>query len=82
MGLSESESSVVHLVVDNSRSHLPRLSYRPDEAADMLGLSRRSVDRLIASGQLRSIKMLRARLIPAASIESFLASQETTAKAA
>ena len=51
-----------------------RKSVRPAEAARLLGVCRDTVYVLIRSGQLRSIKAGRARLIPIAAIDDFLSS--------
>jgi excisionase family DNA binding protein len=45
---------------------------RLDEAADLIRLSERELRRRIASGELRSIKVGRARLIPRAALAEFL----------
>jgi excisionase family DNA binding protein len=47
-------------------------AYRTDDAAEQLGLSRREVQRLITSGELRSISVGRARLVPREAITEFL----------
>ena len=49
-----------------------RKSVRPAEAARLLGVCRDTVYVLIRSGQLRSIKAGRARLIPITAIDEFL----------
>jgi excisionase family DNA binding protein len=49
-----------------------RKSVRPAEAARLLGVCRDTVYVLIRSGQLRSLKAGRARLIPVAAIDEFL----------
>lgn len=43
-----------------------------DEAADALSVSRRTIERMIASGQLHSVKMRGLRRIPAAELERLL----------
>ena len=48
------------------------MSVRPVEAAELLGVSRDTVYVLLRSGQLRSLKVGRARLIPVSSLEEFL----------
>jgi excisionase family DNA binding protein len=50
----------------------PRLAYRVNETAQMLGISEKSVRRLIARGLLRTSKALRHLLIPRSEIERFL----------
>ena len=50
----------------------PRLAYRVQETAQMLGVSAKTVRRLIARGLLRLSKALRHLLIPRFEIERFL----------
>ncbi len=45
-----------------------RLTLRPNEAAALLGVSRRSIERAIASGKLRSTRGPGGRLIRAADV--------------
>lgn len=52
-----------------------RLSYSPAEAAGLLGVSRSTVNRLIACGELKSIRALGRRLIPAQSLEDLLSTK-------
>lgn len=50
-----------------------RLAYQVQEAADVLGVSRRQVERLMREGRLRYVLAgARKRLIPAAAIGEFL----------
>ena len=51
---------------------LPRLAYRVNEVAEMLGVSEKTVRRLIARGLLRPSKALRHHLIPRSQVEEFL----------
>ena len=46
-----------------------RLTYRIDEAAGCLGLSRRTIYELITRGKLKTIKIGRTRLIPASALK-------------
>ena len=55
---------------------MERKSVRPAEAARLLGVSREMVYVLMRSGQLRSIQLGRARLIPIAALDELLASQD------
>lgn len=48
------------------------LLYRPEEAASILGVSRTRVYDLIGSGQLRSVKLGRARRIPTEALRDFV----------
>lgn len=50
----------------------PKL-YRPEEAAQALGLSRSTVYELLADGRLASVKVGRSRRIPRAALDRFVA---------
>jgi excisionase family DNA binding protein len=50
-----------------------RLAYSPDEAAELLGISRELVHDLLRTGQLGSVKAGRRRLIGRHHLEEFLA---------
>ncbi len=52
-----------------------RLAYSPDEAAELLGISRELVHDLLRTGQLRSVKAGRRRLIARHHLEAFLAGE-------
>lgn len=54
-------------------------SVRPAEAARLLGVCRDTVYVLMRSGQLRSRKVGRARLIPMSAIDDFLEQPEDAA---
>ena len=47
-----------------------RLAYRIDEAAEMANVSRSTLYRLITMGKLRTIKIGRSRLVPAAALRT------------
>jgi excisionase family DNA binding protein len=51
----------------------PRLAFSPDEAAELLGISPELVFDLLRTGQLKSVKAGRRRLISRANIDTFLA---------
>jgi len=53
-----------------------KLSYRPEEAARMLGASRDTIFKLLATGQLRGFKIGAARFISAAELERFIRERE------
>jgi len=53
-----------------------RLAYSPDEAADLLGISRELVHDLLRTGQLRSVKAGRRRLIGRDHLTEFLAGEQ------
>jgi excisionase family DNA binding protein len=50
-----------------------RLLYDLDQAAEMLSVSRRVVDRLIRDGELDSVKLGRRRLVPHEALEAYVA---------
>jgi excisionase family DNA binding protein len=52
-----------------------RLAYSPDEAAELLGISRELVHDLLRTGQLGSRKAGRRRLIAKHHLEAFLAGE-------
>jgi excisionase family DNA binding protein len=53
-----------------------RLAYSPEEAADLLGISRELVHDLLRTGQLGSRKAGRRRLISKHHLEEFLAAEQ------
>lgn len=55
-----------------SAAPIDRLAYSVQEAVFLLGLSRTHINRLIASGELGSIKAGSRRLIPHAAVLAFL----------
>ena len=59
----------------------PPVSVSVATAADMIGISERLVEQLVASGELASFKVRNRRLIAVAAIAEFVdAAQEQTAK--
>ena len=56
------------------KSEVVPVLYRVDEAAAALRLSRSSVYELIRSGQLRTVKQGRRRLVPVAALAEYVAS--------
>lgn len=50
-----------------------RLLLTPEEAADRLALSRTTIYELIRTGELRSVKIGRARRIPVAALGEYVA---------
>lgn len=46
-----------------------------DEVADILGVSRRTVDTLIADGELPSLKIRRCRRVPRRALEAFISAR-------
>ena len=56
-----------------------RLLYRVPEACELLSLSRSRVFELLRSGELRSVKQGRTRLIPKSALVAFVASLDEQA---
>lgn len=56
-----------------------RGAFRPREAAEWLGCSRDTVDRLIGRGELRSFKVGEARFISADELARFITEREAAA---
>lgn len=56
------------------------LCLRLDEVAARIGVSPRTVSRLIASGDLPSITVLRRRLVPVDALEAYLAGRIARAR--
>jgi len=60
-------------VIDTQQApDLGPLAYSPQEAADALGCSRGFIYSLMATGQLRSVKLANRRFIPANAIAEIL----------
>ena len=59
---------------------IQRISYSPTEAACATGLSLPTINRKIARGELRSVKVGRRRLIPAQELERLCGVQTTPAE--
>ena len=55
------------------RSPVPAVLYRVDEAAEALRLSRSLIYELIRSGQLRTVKAGRRRLVPVEALAEYVA---------
>lgn len=56
-----------------ARAGLPRLLVNLDDAAAMLSVSARSVQRLVESGQLKGVRLGGRRLFPVNELEAFVA---------
>lgn len=59
--------------METKQGNLERKAYRPPEVAKVTGLSRAFVYQLIADGRLRSVRLGRALLVPAAAVADLLA---------
>ncbi len=57
-----------------------RLAFRPNEAARVMGVSRDLIFQWLRTGELRSIRIGAARLIPRQALEEFLAGREAEAR--
>ncbi len=61
---------------------MERLLYRPEDAAQVLGIGRSKVFELMAAGQLRSVQLGRSRRIPESALRDFVAELEGRSPAA
>lgn len=68
-------SSFSEVLIDLSAaadlSLIPKILYSRKEASWAIGLSLRSLDALVASGQIKTRKMGRRIMVPAAALEKF-----------
>ena len=62
------------MAVSESRPAVPAVLCDVDEAAEALRLSRSSIYELIRSGQLRTVKQGRRRLVPVTALAEYVAS--------
>jgi excisionase family DNA binding protein len=74
-GMREELLTLLHELFERN-AHGERLAYSPDEAADLLGISRELVHDLLRTGQLGSVKAGRRRLIGKHHLEQFLAGEQ------
>ena len=74
--MSHHETSTSPLV-PSAAAVVARLAYRPEEAARLLGIGRSTAYELIATGELRSFTIRRARLISAAALAEFIRERES-----
>lgn len=56
----------------NDTPNLDPLAHSPDSAAKRIGTNTRAIYNLLASGELRSFKLGKRRLIPDAELQSFI----------
>jgi excisionase family DNA binding protein len=72
---TEAGTAMIHGTSMDRSKALPKLTFSTREVAVMLGVSRPTVDRLVASGVLPSVDLgpTRRTLIPAWAIEELLA---------
>jgi excisionase family DNA binding protein len=59
-------------------NRLPRIGFSPDEAAEMMGLSRELLNDLLRTGELPSIKAGRRRIITRHHLAGFLGVPEAS----
>jgi excisionase family DNA binding protein len=74
-GMRDELLALLHEISERSAS-AERLAYSPDEAAELLGISRELIHDLLRTGQLGSVKAGRRRLIGKAHLEAFLAGEQ------
>ena len=59
--------------IENQISEKPRLGYRIDEVAELLGVSESTIRRAISEGQITAVKLAsRTYVIPAPSVKNLL----------
>jgi excisionase family DNA binding protein len=71
-GMREELLAIMREMFDRN-TYAERLAYSPEEAAELLGISRELVHDLLRTGQLGSVKAGRRRLIGKHHLEAFLA---------
>ncbi len=49
-----------------------RIGYRPERAAEALGVGRSTMFELLASGEIESVKVGRARIVPAEALHAYM----------
>jgi excisionase family DNA binding protein len=69
-GLAASQTIAVEEDRKSSNGETPRLAYRTDELARLLGVSRATIERRIKDGTLKTTKILGVRLIDAESVKA------------
>ena len=57
-----------------------RMAHSMDDAARLLGVSRRQVYRLLAAGRLRTVTLGRRRVVPQAALEELLGTTPASAE--
>lgn len=62
--------------MNHVQHELVRQGYSPEDASKVVGLSRGTLYNLMAAGKLRSVKIGRRRIIPAAALAELLASTD------
>jgi excisionase family DNA binding protein len=74
-GMRDELLAIMHEMFERN-TYAERLAYSPDEAAELLGISRELVHDLLRTGQLGSVKAGRRRLIGKHHLEAFLAEDQ------
>jgi excisionase family DNA binding protein len=68
------------MLESGGNGHLPppaKRAFRIPEVAELLSLSVREVERLVADGEIYSIRVGRVRLVPSSAIDQFLERRST-----
>ena len=73
-GMREELLNIVREMLEHNTS-AGRLAYSPEEAAELLGISRELIHDLLRTRQLGSVKAGRRRLISKRHLEDFLAAE-------
>ncbi|QDP95084.1 helix-turn-helix domain-containing protein [Microlunatus elymi] len=58
--------------METKDSRVSALAYRVEEAADAVGVSKSQIYELIRSGQLRTVKLGRRRLVPVQALADYI----------
>jgi len=75
-GLAASQTIAVENRRPTTNDENPRMAYRVDEAAKLLGVSRATITRRMKDGTLKTRKVLGMRLIEAESVKALFEPQE------
>lgn len=66
------ENEIRAAVRSELAEHVPPRLLKRESAAAALGVSERTIDKLIASGELRSVRIGKRRLVPVTAIDLFV----------
>jgi excisionase family DNA binding protein len=72
---TRAEAEIDAAMPSRNSQEIGRLLLRPEEAADAIGLSRARFYELLASKQIKSIKIGRSRRVPISELQSWIAAE-------
>lgn len=64
------------MTLQNTPQHVSGSAYKPADLQPLLGLGRSTVYNLLRSGELRSVRVGRRIIVPAAAVADFLAGRK------